>query len=88
MQQAYSDQGSFSNLLKSTVETGFDNQQLYSDYWLRGRFFFFRIDNITLGYTFPRLWNSSSSLRITLGVQNVCTFTKVQRCGSGTLQRS
>ena len=34
MQQAYSDQGSFSNLLKSTVETGFDNQQLYSDYWL------------------------------------------------------
>ncbi len=75
MQQAYSDQGSFSNLLKSTVETGFDNQQLYSDYWLADGSFF-RIDNITLGYTFPRLWNSSSSLRITLGVQNVCTFTK------------
>lgn len=75
MQQAYSDQGSFSNLLKSTVETGFDNQQLYSDYWLEDGSFF-RIDNITLGYTFPRLWNSSSSLRITLGVQNVCTFTK------------
>ncbi len=74
MQQAYSDQGSFSNLLKSTVETGFDNQQLYSDYWLEDGSFF--IDNITLGYTFPRLWNSSSSLRITLGVQNVCTFTK------------
>ena len=75
MQQAYSDQGSFSNLLKSTVETGFYNQQLYSDYWLEDGSFF-RIDNITLGYTFPRLWNSSSSLRITLGVQNVCTFTK------------
>ena len=75
MQQAYSDQGSFSNLLKSTVETGFDNQQLYSDYWLED-VSFFRIDNIPLGYTFPRLWNSSSSLRITLGVQNVCTFTK------------
>ena len=75
MQQAYSDQGSFSNLLKSTVETGFDNQQLYSDYWLEDGSFF-RIDHITLGYTFPRLWNSSSSLRITLGVQNVCTFTK------------
>ncbi len=75
MQQAYSDQGSFSNLLKSTVETGFDNQQLYSDYWIEDGSFF-RCDNITLGYTFPRLWNSSSSLRITLGVQNVCTFTK------------
>ena len=75
LQQAYSDQGSFSNLLKSTVETGFDNQQLYSDYWLEDGSFF-RIDNITLGYTFPKLWNSKSSLRITLGVQNVCTFTK------------
>ena len=75
MQQAYSDQGNFSNLLHSTVETGFDNQQLYSDYWLE-KGDFFRIDNITLGYTFPHLWNRTSSLRITFGVQNVCTMTK------------
>lgn len=74
LQSAYSDQGSFSNLLVSTVETGFDNQQLYSDYWLEDGSFF-RFDNITLGYTFDKLWNSSSSLRVTFGVQNVCTIT-------------
>ena len=27
------------------------------------------------GYTFQKLWNNSSSLRLTFGVQNVATFT-------------
>lgn len=75
LQSAYSDQGSFSNILASTVETGFDNQQLYSDYFLEDGSFF-RIDNITLGYTFRKLWSKYSDLRITFGVNNVCTFTK------------
>ena len=70
----YSDQGSFSNIFKSTAETGFENQQLYSDYWLE-KGDFFRFDNITLGYTFPKLWDKYSTLRITLGVQNVATIT-------------
>ncbi len=74
VQEVYSDQGYYSNILRSTMETGFQQQQLYSDYWLE-RGDFFRIDNITIGYTFPRLWNDSSSLRITFGVQNLCTFT-------------
>jgi iron complex outermembrane receptor protein len=74
LQSAYSDQGSFSNLLQSTVATGFDNQQLYSDYWLENGSFF-RIDNITLGYTFNHLWNKSSSLRLSFNVSNLCTFT-------------
>lgn len=73
-QQVYSDQGNFSNILKFTAESGFQQQQLYSDYFLE-RGDFFRIDNITLGYTFNRLWNSSSSLRLTASVQNVCTLT-------------
>lgn len=71
---AYSDQGSFSNIFKYTADQGFDNQQLYSDYWLE-KGDFFRFDNITLGYTFPRLWNNRSTLRVTLGVQNVATIT-------------
>lgn len=71
---AYSDQGSFSNIFKYTADQGFENQQLYSDYWLE-KGDFFRFDNITLGYTFPRLWNSRSTLRVTLGVQNVATIT-------------
>lgn len=74
VQSVYSDQGNFSNILESTKETGFETQQLYSDYWLE-KGDFFRIDNITLGYTFQRLWNSTSSLRLTFGVSNVVTIT-------------
>lgn len=74
VQSVYSDQGSYSNILKVTQATGFQTQQLYSDYFLENASFF-RIDNISLGYTFHKLWNSSSSLRLTFGVQNVAVFT-------------
>lgn len=74
VQSVYSDQGNFSNILSRTKATGFQNQQLYSDYFLeKGNFF--RIDNISLGYTFKKLWDQSSSLRLAFGVQNVATFT-------------
>ena len=74
VQSVYSDQGNFSNILSRTKATGFQNQQLYSDYFLeKGNFF--RIDNISLGYTFKKLLDQSSSLRLTFGVQNVATFT-------------
>ena len=73
-QQVYSDQGNFSNILKVTAEKGFQQQQLYSDYFLQ-KGDFFRIDNITLAYTFNKLWNTKSSLRLAATVQNVCTFT-------------
>lgn len=74
LQSVYSDQGNFSNILRSTRDTGFQNQQLYSDYFLeKGNFF--RIDNLSLGYTFNKLWNNASSLRLTFGVQNVLTLT-------------
>ena len=72
-QQVYSDQGNFSNILKYTADNGFQ-QQLYTDHFLE-KGDFFRIDNITLGYTFPKLWNSSSSLRLSAAVQNVCVIT-------------
>lgn len=74
LQSVYSDQGNFSNILRSTRDSGFQNQQLYSDYFLE-KGDFFRIDNISLGYTFRKLWDKSSSLRLTFGVQNVATFT-------------
>ena len=74
VQSVYSDQGNFSNILNRTKATGFQNQQLYSDYSLE-KGYYFRIDNISLGYTFKKLWDQSSSLRLTLGVQNVATFT-------------
>lgn len=74
VQSVYSDQGNFSNILRATRETGFQNQQLYSDYFLE-KGAFFRLDNISLGYTFRKLWDDASSLRLTFGVQNVAVFT-------------
>lgn len=73
-EQVYSDQGSYSNILRSTRDTGFNQQRLYTDYFLE-KGSFFRIDNITLGYTFDRLWSNNSSLRATFSVQNVATLT-------------
>ncbi len=74
-QGVYSDQGYYANILRSTMESGFELQQLYTDYWLE-KGDFFKFDNITLGYTFDHLWNNTSSLRLTAGVSNVATITK------------
>lgn len=74
IQGVYSDQGYYANILKSTRDNGFQIQQLYTDYWLEMGDFF-RIDNVTLGYTFKKLWDNNSALRVTLGVSNLCTFT-------------
>lgn len=74
IQSVYSDQGSYSNILQSTADTGFQTQQLYSDMWLENGSFF-RFDNITLGYTFDKLWNDNSRLRLTASVSNIATIT-------------
>ncbi|MGN1245630.1 MAG: SusC/RagA family TonB-linked outer membrane protein, partial [Muribaculaceae bacterium] len=73
-QSVYSDQGSFSNILRSTRDLGFETQQLYSDMWLENGSFF-RFDNVTLGYNFRKLWNDKSTLRLTFGVSNLATIT-------------
>ena len=74
VQSVYSDQGSYSNILVSTAQSGFQQQQLYSDRWLEDGSFF-RFDNITLGYTFDKLWNDSSKLRLTFTMTNIATIT-------------
>ena len=74
IESVYSDQGNFSNILVSTRDRGFKTQQLYSDIWLE-KSDFFRIDNITLGYTFRNLWNASSALRLKFSVSNVATIS-------------
>lgn len=74
LQSVYSDQGNFSNILPFTRDLGFDTQQLYSDIFLE-KGDFFRLDNITLAYSFKHLWNSNSNLRLAFTVQNVFTIT-------------
>ena len=74
VQSVYSDQGSYSNILQATAKSGFQQQQLYSDKWLEDGSFF-RFDNITLGYTFDKLWNDSSKLRLSFTMTNIATIT-------------
>jgi iron complex outermembrane receptor protein len=73
-EQVYTDQGTYLNILKYTRDKGFDKQQYYTDYFLEDGSFF-RFDNVTLGYTFHKLWNNTSSLQLSLGIQNIATIT-------------
>lgn len=73
-QSVYSDQGNMSNILPSTVALGFDTQQLYSDVFLE-KGDFFRLDNLTLAYTFKNIFRQKNTLRLALTVQNICTIT-------------
>ncbi len=64
-----------SNVAASTIENAFVLPRIYSDYFLE-KAGFFKIDNITAGHSFQGLWNSSSSLRVSLSAQNIVTITR------------
>ena len=69
-----------SNRLNSAAWSNFKQACYLSDYYVRDASFF-KIDNITLGYTFPQIFKSASldrsmGLNIFATVQNVATFTK------------
>jgi len=71
----YSADGNTSgNIMRSTVETGFTEARKFSDYFLE-KGDFFKIDNITLGYSFLRLWNDKTSLRLAFNIQNVALIS-------------
>jgi iron complex outermembrane receptor protein len=63
----------FSNLSTSVFETNFINPQYFSDIYVENASFL-RLDNITLGYTFPH-FGSFKALRLFGTVQNVFTIT-------------
>lgn len=69
-----------SNRLNSAAFSNFKQACYLSDYYVRDASFF-KIDNVTLGYTFPKLFKSAAldralGLNIFATVQNVATFTK------------
>ena len=69
-----------SNRLNSAAWSNFKQACYLSDYYVRDASFF-KIDNITLGYTFPQLFKSAKldramGLNVFATVQNVATFTK------------
>jgi len=59
------------NLNSSVLQTGFTQQQLLSDYYVENGSFL-RMDNITVGYSFP--W-AGQQLRLYAVVQNAFTIT-------------
>ena len=68
-----------SNRLASATTSMFSQAQYLSDYYVRDASFL-KLDNFTVGYTFPRLFkvtdNRDASLNIFGTVQNICTLTR------------
>ena len=60
---------------KSNKHPGADRDSYASSYYLESGDFF-RINNITLGYTFKKLYNSTSNMRLFFTAQNPFMFTK------------
>lgn len=68
-----------SNRLDSALETRFEKAQYMSDYYVRNASFF-KIDNITVGYTFPNVCKSmkldrAMGINIYATLQNVATIS-------------
>ena len=68
-----------SNRVSSATKSMFSQAQYLSDYYLHDASFL-KLDNFTLGYTFPKLFNVTSdrpfSLNVFGTVQNICTLTR------------
>jgi iron complex outermembrane receptor protein len=64
-----------SNIVPNAQTTNFNNNQYFSDYYIENASFF-RIDNISVGYDFGKMFNNKANLRIGANVQNVFVMTK------------
>lgn len=63
------------NVTSSANENKFTNQQKLSDYWIENASFF-RMDNISLGYSFSNLFKKGYNLHLSAACQNVFVITK------------
>lgn len=66
--------GFFSNTLNSINDTKFTTQQIYSDYYVQNASFF-RMDNLSLGYSFDKVFVERVKARLSLTVQNAFVVT-------------
>ncbi|MER3470721.1 MAG: SusC/RagA family protein [Chitinophagaceae bacterium] len=83
----YSNLGTFRNVYNlpyivnnasvNYLETGFNNNQYLSDYYVQNASFL-RMDNIYLGYNFGKFMNKRVGLGVNASVQNVFVITKYQ----------
>jgi len=63
------------NLSPNVLETGFQNNQYFSDYYVENGSFL-RLDNVTLGYNLKGILGGSSNTQISLIGQNLFVITK------------
>lgn len=71
----YDQTGFLKNRLTSARSTDFKNAQYRSSYYVQNASFV-RMDNISLGYTFNKLFNDKQSARVYATVQNPFVITK------------
>ena len=70
--------GTIGNIPTSVLETGIINQNsnnVLSDMYVENASFL-KMDNVTMGYTFPKWLEGKASLRLFTGVQNVFVITE------------
>ena len=71
------DNQTLANVPTSTLDSGFivsGGSQILSDYYIEDASFL-RMDNITLGYTFPKWLEGKASVRLSAGIQNPFIIT-------------
>ena len=71
----YDNTGFYSNIPTAVSKTNFREAQYFSDYYVQNASFM-KLDNITLGYNFQKLWKNRIDLRVFAIMQNVFTITR------------
>ena len=73
-QEIYNQSGYAANILTAVNKTRFQTAQFWSDFYLENGSFF-RMDNITLGYSFDRIFTDKLNGRVNFTVQNAFLIT-------------
>ncbi len=67
--------GYLSNRVKNVEVTNFENSQYFSDYFIENGSFL-KLDNVSVGYNFNRIFTDKLNLRVYVNAQNLVTLTK------------
>jgi TonB-linked SusC/RagA family outer membrane protein len=73
--ELYNQSGFFGNVPNAVRDTDFNSQQLFSDYYLENASFF-KLDNISVGYSFDRVFSEKLKARASFTVRNALVVTK------------
>ena len=73
--QMYDPSGFLKNRMSTAADTDFKNGQYKSSYYIENASFL-RMDNMTLGYNFKKIFNSNQNAKVYMTVQNPFVITK------------